>query len=290
MLSIFAVVGERRGMYLVIDTEDEVLEQYTANQLFHISETILIHGVDRKNMQIHCVSPYDICRLYIARSKLSGDNIFHFDIREDGVLLSDVDIPNKPIPDIILPYGLSAIDVNAFKKWERYHEVSWAYEKKEKDGYVLNSIKVPSTVTGILPYTFSRTDFVKEVIVSEGLGCISREAFRASGIVRFIAPSTLCLVQYAAFANCPNLSYLSFENTKMTLGNFGHSSLEGARKVYFPRSCFEDSDGELIYRRTLNWSLNTIFGLQDYFEGLHDLSAVVKKTKRGYLLKMPKEE
>lgn len=285
---MFAVTSIEGEVCTVVDTEDGVAEKYTSDQLFDFSRQVKIYGVDSDKRAVRQVSNREIIQFYNARVKLSGLKLFHIVERGGLMQLITVDVSHSPILDLIIPFGVEAIHTDAFVLW---HEdlIDWSSEFKAQTGYFLRTIRIPSTVETIHPETFRTTGVVREIVLSEGIRAIGYDAFKQSSIERFIAPSTLASVGEEAFADCTRLSYLNFEKTKMTLNNFGDGSLKGVRKVYFPRSCFEKNNGEFLYRWEIDGKLNRIFDkLNDFFGRVIDLSTILKRTKEGYLLELPK--
>lgn len=278
---MFAVVEQYgNGLYGVVDTRDNVLEQYTAEQLFYISDKVKIRGVDKKNRSIRCLPVEELFKVYSAQGKLSGDGLFEWEAEgRPKPILRRVKVPSNPISSITIPYGVGVIQNHTFLHWS-------------KSQFVLDTIIVPSTVEIVVDEAFYGVPVREIVFKDSGCKLIMDTAFRDSGITRFIAPSGLEQIQHLAFMGCSNLSFASFAKTKMTLKDFKQSSLQGVKRTYFPVSCFEDSNGKFLYtfdRNVLIEHLNRIYEVSNYFERFYDFGMILKKTDKGYLLDMSKE-
>ncbi len=104
----------------------------------------------------------------------------------------------------------------------------------------IKSITIPPNIQRIRQFAFHGSD-LKEVIFSEGLSVIGKQAFISTPIQTLQFPSTLHLMMDSAFRNCMDLTSVDLSRaTELTrLESRVFAECSNLRKVSFPESIWE---------------------------------------------------
>ena len=152
---------------------------------------------------------------------------------------------NSKITSIVIDKDskISRIGDKAFSKCTSLQSVSiendLAYigEYAFQSSKMLETVKLPDTVTAISPYMFSWCSVLKEVTIGPNITSIGAYSFSNCLAITSIAlPDTVTSIDEYAFSNCEALTTITIGNSVKNIGKFAFSSCFALESITFPET------------------------------------------------------
>ena len=132
---------------------------------------------------------YNLAEVCISDLKAWCNIVFENEYASPIVYAKKLVLNGKEITDLIIPDGVSSINIAAFANGENFR-----------------SVTIPESVTSIGKYAFDGCSAITDVVIPEGVTSIGYSAFgNCNALERVSFPSSVTAIDGRAFENCKSL-------------------------------------------------------------------------------------